>query len=113
MLDPNNFLMTTKKSTSHDALRIALVDFFCKDIKICFFAGDRHWNLSGPRKRPHPQINFQSSPLNQIQYLLNILLSKGYFIFVDNKTRDTHYVVLLFFLTKMIDVINLGYNKRI
>ena len=43
LLDPNNFLMTTKKSTSHDALRIALVDFFCKDIKICFFAGDRHW----------------------------------------------------------------------
>ena len=29
-----DFLMTTKKSTSHDALRIVLVDFFCKDIKI-------------------------------------------------------------------------------
>ena len=34
LLDPNNFLMITKKSTSHDALRIVLVDFFCKDIKI-------------------------------------------------------------------------------
>ena len=47
LLDPNNFLMITKKSTSHDALRIALVDFFCKDIKICFFAGDRHWMYTG------------------------------------------------------------------
>ena len=28
-----DFLMTTKKSTSHDALRIVLVDFFCKEIK--------------------------------------------------------------------------------
>ena len=27
LLDPNNFLMITKKSTSHDALRIVLVDF--------------------------------------------------------------------------------------
>lgn len=27
-----DFLMTTKKSTSHDALRIVLVDFFCKEI---------------------------------------------------------------------------------
>lgn len=26
LLDPNNFLMITKKSTSHDALRIVLVD---------------------------------------------------------------------------------------
>ena len=25
--------MITKKSTSHDALRIVLVDFFCKEIK--------------------------------------------------------------------------------
>lgn len=33
LLDPNNFLMITKKSTSHDALRIVLVDFFCKEIK--------------------------------------------------------------------------------
>lgn len=28
-----DFLMTTKKSTSYDALRIVLVDFFYKDIK--------------------------------------------------------------------------------
>ena len=26
--------LRSKKSTSHDALRIVLVDFFCKDIKI-------------------------------------------------------------------------------
>ena len=26
--------LRNKKSTSHDALRILLVDFFCKDIKI-------------------------------------------------------------------------------
>lgn len=26
--------LRNKKSTSHDALRIVLVDFFCKDIKI-------------------------------------------------------------------------------
>lgn len=28
-----DFLMTTKKSTSYDALHIILVDFFCKKIK--------------------------------------------------------------------------------
>lgn len=28
-----DFLIITKKSTSHDALRIVLVDFFCKEIK--------------------------------------------------------------------------------
>ena len=27
-----DFLIITKKSTSHDALRIVLVDFFCKEI---------------------------------------------------------------------------------
>ena len=33
LLDPNSFLMITKKSTSHDALCIVLVDFSCKEIK--------------------------------------------------------------------------------
>ena len=33
MMSLFDLLMTTKKSTSHDALRIALVDFFCKEIK--------------------------------------------------------------------------------
>jgi len=28
-----DFLMITKKSTSHDALHIVLVDFSCKEIK--------------------------------------------------------------------------------
>ena len=28
-----DFQIITKKSTSHDALRIVLVDFFCKEIK--------------------------------------------------------------------------------
>lgn len=63
MLDPNNFLMTTKKSTSHDALRIALVDFFCKDIKICFFAGDRHW-MSAGILLPIPIIEYQAIKLS-------------------------------------------------
>lgn len=31
--------LRSKKSTSHDALRIVLVDFFCKDIKIDIQAG--------------------------------------------------------------------------
>ena len=63
MLDPNNFLMTTKKSTSHDAIRIALVDFFCKDIKICFFAGDRHWMYTGILL-PIPIIEYQAIKLS-------------------------------------------------
>ena len=63
LLDPNNFLMITKKSTSHDALRIALVDFFCKDIKICFFAGDRRWMYTGILL-PIPIIEYQAIKLS-------------------------------------------------
>ena len=41
-----DFLMTTKKSTSHDALRIVLVDFFCKDIKIDIHISPQLMSLS-------------------------------------------------------------------